>query len=635
MSDHSRDGTGAGTGANSTAYNTPIPTDSEESDTPRPVTATVSLPAVPTVNVTSATPPSSQVTTGVRPTLDIEHSHSPSANAPSNVASPMSPGYVSVVGPSTASYFAQPSSSSYDSLSRRKRHSLVPSMGTGGTLQESPIEEETDHDSRSKLVPDQPLSRSPSQIQVPPPPPKPPSRAPSSILERNNHPGRRVSLPEPEPAYPQSGRRQMSSRSYNDITHDRPRSVSGRRSEPPLSPRPYSWVDRRYSDHELGYHDRDRIGFGNGNGYRNGTHDSGYGERNLRDDRAYPGTMAEEGRISRRSIQFLEQNPVPSRDALVELVKEFDVPLPEPKYPLVSLIPFCKQIRIGYQASSPGNRGKSTRTHTEARQNRSPRSPENMYVFIFLLPTRLTNLCPLAKATGWALNVAIAAQVILGALTTGVAAATTGRQTSIATSILGGLSTLAASYLAKARGSGEPETSITKCNALEQFVRDCEAFLLDYGWHDGRVMELHIGRYRKRFEEIQGNDSTGVAEGVVEKGTGGSQQNQQQGQEQGQYQSYQQNQPYQAGQSQAYPGGQDLNPAQNRDFQQGQGQGLQQQRPEQPQMTQMSMPQGPGMVRQQPNPNPSANVNPTMPMPIPGGSYMPPMPPLPLPGGYR
>ena len=122
-----------------------------------------------------------------------------------------------------------------------------------------------------------------------------------------------------------------------------------------------------------------------------------------------------------------------------------------------------------------------------------------------------------AKATGWALNVAIAAQVILGALTTGVAAATTGRQTSIATSILGGLSTLAASYLAKSRGSGEPETSITKCNALEQFVRDCEGFLLDHGREQGWRMELHIARYRRRFEEIQGNDSSGVAEGVVEK----------------------------------------------------------------------------------------------------------------------
>ena len=30
-------------------------------------------------------------------------------------------------------------------------------------------------------------------------------------------------------------------------------------------------------------------------------------------------------------------------------------------------------------------------------------------------------------------------------------------------------------------------------------------------------MELHIARYRRRFEEIQGNDSSGVAEGVVEK----------------------------------------------------------------------------------------------------------------------
>ena len=33
-----------------------------------------------------------------------------------------------------------------------------------------------------------------------------------------------------------------------------------------------------------------------------------------------------------------------------------------------------------------------------------------------------------AKITGWSLNIAIGAQVLLGALTTGVAAATTGKQ---------------------------------------------------------------------------------------------------------------------------------------------------------------------------------------------------------------
>ncbi|KAI0822171.1 hypothetical protein BC628DRAFT_1328065 [Trametes gibbosa] len=119
-----------------------------------------------------------------------------------------------------------------------------------------------------------------------------------------------------------------------------------------------------------------------------------------------------------------------------------------------------------------------------------------------------------AKAHAWALNCAIGAQVVLGALTTGVAAATTGRQTSIATSVLGGLSTLAASYLAKARGSGEPEVSTIKCRELESFIRDCKAFMLDKGYFIGAEYDQRIERYRRRFEEIMGNASGGVADQV-------------------------------------------------------------------------------------------------------------------------
>ncbi|KAI0699503.1 hypothetical protein C8T65DRAFT_581065 [Cerioporus squamosus] len=119
-----------------------------------------------------------------------------------------------------------------------------------------------------------------------------------------------------------------------------------------------------------------------------------------------------------------------------------------------------------------------------------------------------------AKVHGWALNAAIGAQVILGALTTGVAAATTGRQTSIATSVLGGLSTLAASYLAKARGSGEPEESARKAQDLKSFIRDCEAFKLDHGHKVGPDHDDMIMRYRRRFEEIMGNEFEGVGDDV-------------------------------------------------------------------------------------------------------------------------
>ncbi|KAI0366488.1 hypothetical protein BV20DRAFT_913503, partial [Pilatotrama ljubarskyi] len=117
-----------------------------------------------------------------------------------------------------------------------------------------------------------------------------------------------------------------------------------------------------------------------------------------------------------------------------------------------------------------------------------------------------------AKAHAWALNCAIGAQVVLGALTTGVAAATTGRQTSIATSVLGGMSTLAASYLAKARGSGEPEHSAIRVRDLEGFIRDAKAFVLDKGYVVGSEYDAKIERYRRRFEEIMGNGSGGVGE---------------------------------------------------------------------------------------------------------------------------
>ena len=152
----------------------------------------------------------------------------------------------------------------------------------------------------------------------------------------------------------------------------------------------------------------------------------------------------------------------------------------------------------------------------------------------------------------WALNAAIGAQVVLGALTTGVAAATTGkqvsgaslrpvdlrslvltfscpsphptpphRQTSIATSILGGMSTLAASYLAKSRGSGEPEASALRARELDSFIRDLEAFMLDHGHLTGGAgggvqpeYEAMVARYRRRFEEIMGNALEGVEDSL-------------------------------------------------------------------------------------------------------------------------
>lgn len=65
------------------------------------------------------------------------------------------------------------------------------------------------------------------------------------------------------------------------------------------------------------------------------------------------------------------------------------------------------------------------------------------------------------------------------------------------------------------RGSGEPEASLLKCKDLDNFIRNCEAFVLDYGHillneHDTDPMnvelERYIRRFRTMFETILGNE---------------------------------------------------------------------------------------------------------------------------------
>jgi hypothetical protein len=90
-------------------------------------------------------------------------------------------------------------------------------------------------------------------------------------------------------------------------------------------------------------------------------------------------------------------------------------------------------------------------------------------------------------------------QIIVGALTTGVAAA--GRahvwplsvplregfllgllvKIGAAVAVLGGISTILASYLAKVRGSGEPELSSIRTRELSSFLREVHAFIIDDG----------------------------------------------------------------------------------------------------------------------------------------------------------
>ena len=73
------------------------------------------------------------------------------------------------------------------------------------------------------------------------------------------------------------------------------------------------------------------------------------------------------------------------------------------------------------------------------------------------------------------------------------------------TAVLGGLSTIVASYLARTRGSNEPELSITRVKDLEQFIRECEALELDHGHLAGERFDADLDRLRGKFEELLGN----------------------------------------------------------------------------------------------------------------------------------
>ncbi|KAH7886614.1 hypothetical protein F5I97DRAFT_1019734 [Phlebopus sp. FC_14] len=112
-----------------------------------------------------------------------------------------------------------------------------------------------------------------------------------------------------------------------------------------------------------------------------------------------------------------------------------------------------------------------------------------------------------ATFTRYALNIATALQVLLGALTTGLSVAVT---SGVAISVLGGMSTLVASYLARSRGSSEPELSVSRVKDLDQFLREIRAFQMDHG-HEyaspDNDCNRRIEEYRQRFEQLLGNAS--------------------------------------------------------------------------------------------------------------------------------
>jgi hypothetical protein len=104
------------------------------------------------------------------------------------------------------------------------------------------------------------------------------------------------------------------------------------------------------------------------------------------------------------------------------------------------------------------------------------------------------------------LNIAIMGQVLVGSLTTGIAAALAGnKKAGFATSVLGAISTVIASFLARSRASGEPEASVARVKDLEHFLRDCNAFAMDYGECITREHDDELFRLRGRFETLLGN----------------------------------------------------------------------------------------------------------------------------------
>ncbi|KAH9029784.1 hypothetical protein EDB83DRAFT_2229783 [Lactarius deliciosus] len=105
-----------------------------------------------------------------------------------------------------------------------------------------------------------------------------------------------------------------------------------------------------------------------------------------------------------------------------------------------------------------------------------------------------------AKWSMYSINIAIALQVLLGALTTALGASLHGNSIRVSIAVLGSLSTLVASYLARTRGSSEPESSLLREQALSHFIRNLRAFILDKGTQEGH--DWAVEKFRKEFERM-------------------------------------------------------------------------------------------------------------------------------------
>ncbi|KZP22846.1 hypothetical protein FIBSPDRAFT_857262 [Athelia psychrophila] len=112
-----------------------------------------------------------------------------------------------------------------------------------------------------------------------------------------------------------------------------------------------------------------------------------------------------------------------------------------------------------------------------------------------------------AMLNGYTLNAAIGLQIVLGALVTGLSAVVAPKRAAIVTSVLGGGTTVVASYLARMRGSREPELSLARTKDLDHLIREAEAFQLDHGQTTDASKDAEVEEFRRRLEEMLGNNS--------------------------------------------------------------------------------------------------------------------------------
>ena len=86
------------------------------------------------------------------------------------------------------------------------------------------------------------------------------------------------------------------------------------------------------------------------------------------------------------------------------------------------------------------------------------------------------------------------------------------------------MTTLVASYLARMRGSTEPDQSIKRTDRLDHLIRAIYAFGLDYSRKSATEQETKLEEFRFKFEDIMRNPNhtatatAGVNATVDEKG---------------------------------------------------------------------------------------------------------------------